>query len=41
VPNSEIVVGVKIFQDGGWRVVRTIADPAGIERVLLIQKEKL
>ena len=26
---------------GGWRVIRTIADPAGIERVLLIQKEKL
>jgi release factor glutamine methyltransferase len=25
---------------GGWRVIRTIADPAGIERVLLIQKEK-
>jgi release factor glutamine methyltransferase len=24
-----------------WRVIRTIADPAGIERVLLIQKEKL
>jgi release factor glutamine methyltransferase len=24
----------------GWRVLRTIADPAGIERVLLIQKEK-
>jgi release factor glutamine methyltransferase len=27
-------------QSGGWRVLRTIADPAGIERVLLIQKEK-
>jgi len=26
---------------GGWRVIRTIADTAGIERVLLIQKEKL
>ena len=26
---------------GGWRVIRTIADPAGIERVLLIQKVKL
>jgi release factor glutamine methyltransferase len=25
----------------GWRVIRIIADPAGIERVLLIQKEKL
>lgn len=28
-------------QSGGdWRVIRTIADPAGIERALLIQKEK-
>ncbi|MGO8703974.1 MAG: peptide chain release factor N(5)-glutamine methyltransferase [Candidatus Brocadiia bacterium] len=26
---------------GVWRMIRTIADPAGIERVLLIQKEKL
>ncbi len=26
---------------GGWRVIRTVADSAGIERVLLIQKEKL
>ena len=26
---------------GVWRVIRTIADSAGIERVLLIQKEKL
>jgi release factor glutamine methyltransferase len=26
---------------GCWCVIRTIADPAGIERVLLIQKEKL
>jgi methylase of polypeptide subunit release factors len=25
---------------GGWRMIRTVADPAGIERVLLIQKEK-
>ena len=25
---------------GGWRVIRTIADSASIERVLLIQKEK-
>ena len=25
---------------GSWRVIRTVADPAGIERVLLIQKEK-
>jgi len=24
----------------GWRVIRTISDPAGIERVLLIQKEE-
>ena len=26
---------------GSWRVIRTISDPAGIERVLLIQKEEL
>jgi release factor glutamine methyltransferase len=25
---------------GGWRVIRTIADHAGIERVLMVQKEK-
>jgi release factor glutamine methyltransferase len=30
----------EIGRMGGWRVIRTIADPAGIERVLLMQKEK-
>ncbi len=30
----------ELSRRGGWRVIRTIADPAGIERVLLMQKEK-
>jgi release factor glutamine methyltransferase len=33
--------GPELRRMGGWRVIRTIADTAGIERVLLIQKEKL